>query len=86
MKKNISIIICKKNKDNNNNIDIIQNHNIDCNIDYNIDKNNKYNKNINIINIFNNICCLVNYIIKYLIIKFKYLLIFIIFIIFKKNT
>ena len=87
MKKNISIIISKKNKDssnnnnnNNNYINIIKNQNID----YYIDINN--NKNIKITNIFYNICCVVNYIIKYLIIKCKYLLILIIFIIFLKNT
>ena len=86
MKKNISIIICKKNKDNNNNnnnnnINIIKNQNIDIN---NI--NNINNKNIKLTNIFYNICCLVNYIIKYLIIKCKYLLLLIIFILFIKNT
>ena len=61
MKKNISIIIFKKNIDNinNSNNNIIKNHNIDCNINKNI------NKNVKITNIFNNICCLVNYIIKY---------------------
>ena len=78
MKKNISIIISKKNKDNNSNninINIIKNHNIDFNID-----KNKNNKNIRLTNIFENICCLVNYIIKYLIIKFKYLLILLIFV------
>ena len=80
MKKNISIIIFKKIKDNSNNINIIKNHNIDCNID----KNN--NKKCKTTNIFNNICCLVNYLIKFLIIKFKYLLILLIFIIFTKNT
>ena len=87
MKKNISIIISKKNKDNNSNnnnninINIIKNHNIDIN---NI--NNINNKNIKLTNIFYNICCLVNYIIKYLIIKCKYLLLLIIFILFIKNT
>jgi len=84
MKKNISIIISKKNKDtnsNNININIIKNHNID----YNVDKNNN-NKNVKITNIFDNIFCLVNYIIKFLIIKFKYLLIVIIFIMFIKST
>ena len=83
MKKNISIIISKKNKDNNSNninINIIKNHNIDCKID------NNNNKNIKVINIFENICCLVNYLINFLIIKFKYLLIPLIFIIFTKNT
>ena len=82
MKKNISIIISKKNKDynsNNININIIKNQNIDCNIDNN-------NKNIKVINIFENICCLVNYLINFLIIKFKYLFILLIFIIFTKNT
>ena len=54
-----------------------------CIINNNINNNNK---NVNITNIFNNICCLVNYLIKFLIIKFKYLLILIIIIIFTKNT
>jgi hypothetical protein len=80
MNKNISIIISKKNKYISNNNNIIKNHNIDCNIDCNIDYNiDKNNKNINIF-------YLVNYFIKHLIIKFKYLLIVIIFIIFVKNT
>lgn len=81
MKKNISTIISRKNKNINN-----KNKNFLNNIIKNQNLTEEKEKKIFIGSIFNNIFFFINYSLLFLINKYKYIIILIIFILLLKNT